>query len=163
MARKVIDLTTPQPDGRQGEPTKSAWEKVNSMTDELYSFYNLPTSIAYAETTTIYTAGGAGGNVPGLAVTFQAPAGSFNITYGGSYRAEGSSSGSIGLYVNNVLQSQIVVANTPSYMTSSRSIRISGVAAGSVVAVRVNAIATYGTAITLYSDANDRFSLGVTR
>lgn len=163
MARQEIDLTTPQPNGKMGEPTKSAWEKVNAMTEELYSFYNLPTSIAYAETTASYTAGAAGGDIPGLAVTFQAPAGSFNITYGGSYRADAASTGLIRLYVNNVFQSQIVVANTPSYMTSSRSIRISGVTAGSVVAVRVNAIATSGTGITLYSDANDRFSLGVTR
>ena len=37
MARKVIDLTTPQPNGKMGEPTKSAWEKVNDMTGEIYS------------------------------------------------------------------------------------------------------------------------------
>lgn len=36
MARQVIDLTTPQPNGKMGEPTKSAWEKVNDMTLELY-------------------------------------------------------------------------------------------------------------------------------
>jgi len=36
MARQEIDLTTPQPNGRMGEPTKSAWEKVNDMTAELY-------------------------------------------------------------------------------------------------------------------------------
>ena len=37
MARQEIDLTTPQPNGKMGEPTKSAWEKVNDMTAELYS------------------------------------------------------------------------------------------------------------------------------
>lgn len=37
MARQEIDLTTPQPNGKMGEPTKSAWEKVNNMTAELYS------------------------------------------------------------------------------------------------------------------------------
>lgn len=37
MARQEIDLTTPQPNGKMGEPTKSAWEKVNSMTQDLYS------------------------------------------------------------------------------------------------------------------------------
>lgn len=37
MARQEIDLTTPQPNGKMGEPTKSAWEKVNDMTLELYS------------------------------------------------------------------------------------------------------------------------------
>lgn len=37
MARQVIDLTTPQPGGRQGEPTASAWQKVNDMTAELYA------------------------------------------------------------------------------------------------------------------------------
>lgn len=43
MARQVIDLTTPQPGGRQGEPTASAWAKVNDMTEELYSaIYNFP-------------------------------------------------------------------------------------------------------------------------
>lgn len=36
MARQEIDLTTPQPNGKMGEPTKSAWEKVNDMTEELY-------------------------------------------------------------------------------------------------------------------------------
>lgn len=36
MARQVIDLTTPQPGGRQGEPTASAWQKVNDMTLEIY-------------------------------------------------------------------------------------------------------------------------------
>lgn len=36
MARQIIDLTTPQPNGKMGEPTKSAWEKVNDMTLELY-------------------------------------------------------------------------------------------------------------------------------
>lgn len=38
MARQVIDLTTPQPNGKMGEPTKAAWEKVNSMTSEIYSY-----------------------------------------------------------------------------------------------------------------------------
>lgn len=37
MARQEIDLTTPQPNGKMGEPTKSAWEKVNDMTAELYA------------------------------------------------------------------------------------------------------------------------------
>ena len=37
MARQEIDLTTPQPNGKMGESTKSAWEKVNDMTDELYA------------------------------------------------------------------------------------------------------------------------------
>lgn len=36
MARQEIDLTTPQPNGKMGEPTKSAWEKVNDMTLEIY-------------------------------------------------------------------------------------------------------------------------------
>jgi len=36
MARQEIDLTTPQPNGKMGEPTKSAWTKVNDMTAELY-------------------------------------------------------------------------------------------------------------------------------
>ncbi len=162
MARQEIDLTTPQPNGKMGEPTKSAWEKVNSMTDELYSFYNLPTSIAYAETTTSYTVGSSGGNVPGLSVTFQAPAGSFNITFGGTYRVAASSTGLIRLYVNDALQSSIIVANV-SYMTSSRSVRISGIAEGTIVTARLNAIANSGTTITVFSDANDRFSIGVTR
>lgn len=37
MARKVIDLTTPQPNGKMGEPTKSAWEKTNDNFEELYA------------------------------------------------------------------------------------------------------------------------------
>lgn len=37
MARQVIDLTTPQPNGKFGEPTKAAWTKVNDMTLELYN------------------------------------------------------------------------------------------------------------------------------
>lgn len=37
MARQEIDLTTPQPDGKMGEPTKAAWQKVNDMTLELYA------------------------------------------------------------------------------------------------------------------------------
>lgn len=37
MARQEIDLTTPQPNGKMGEPTKSAWGKVNDMTLELYA------------------------------------------------------------------------------------------------------------------------------
>ena len=36
MARQEIDLTTPQPNGKMGEPTKAAWQKVNDMTAELY-------------------------------------------------------------------------------------------------------------------------------
>lgn len=36
MARQEIDLTTPQPNGKMGEPTKAAWEKVNDMTAEIY-------------------------------------------------------------------------------------------------------------------------------
>lgn len=36
MPRQEIDLTTPQPNGKMGEPTKSAWEKVNDMTAEIY-------------------------------------------------------------------------------------------------------------------------------
>lgn len=36
MARKVIDLTTPQPNGKMGEPTKSAWEKTNDNFSEIY-------------------------------------------------------------------------------------------------------------------------------
>lgn len=37
MPRQEIDLTTPQPNGKMGEPNKSAWEKVNDMTEELYA------------------------------------------------------------------------------------------------------------------------------
>lgn len=37
MARQEIDLNTPQPNGKMGEPTKSAWQKVNDMTSEIYS------------------------------------------------------------------------------------------------------------------------------
>lgn len=37
MARQEIDLTTPQPNGKMGEPTKAAWEKVNDMTAEIFS------------------------------------------------------------------------------------------------------------------------------
>ena len=37
MPRQEIDLTTPQPNGKMGEPTKSAWEKVNDMTAEIYA------------------------------------------------------------------------------------------------------------------------------
>lgn len=40
MARQEIDLTTPQPNGKMGEPTKAAWEKVNDMTDELYELFS---------------------------------------------------------------------------------------------------------------------------
>ena len=36
MARQIIDLTTPQPNGKMGEPTKAAWEKVNDMTEDLF-------------------------------------------------------------------------------------------------------------------------------
>lgn len=36
MARQEIDLTTPQPNGKMGEPTKAAWGKVNDMTAEIY-------------------------------------------------------------------------------------------------------------------------------
>lgn len=162
MARQEIDLTTPQPNGKMGEPTKSAWEKVNDMTEELYSFYNLPTSIAYAETTSEYLAGGAESDVPGLAVTFQAPAGSFNVNFGGSYLAVTGSTGSIRLYVNDILQSQIVVTSS-GFITSSRSIRISGIAQGTTVTAKIKAIALSGTQIRVYSDANDRFSIGVTR
>lgn len=49
MARQEIDLTTPQPNGKMGEPTKSAWEKVNDMTLELYgdiSSYSTQASIS---------------------------------------------------------------------------------------------------------------------
>lgn len=44
MARQEIDLTTPQPNGRMGEPTKAAWEKVNDMTLELYAGINQSSS-----------------------------------------------------------------------------------------------------------------------
>ncbi len=44
MARQEIDLTTPQPNGKMGEPTKAAWEKVNDMTAEIYQ------SLGYVET-----------------------------------------------------------------------------------------------------------------
>lgn len=37
MARQEIDLTTPQPNGKMGEPTKAAWTKVNDMTAEIYA------------------------------------------------------------------------------------------------------------------------------
>ncbi|QHJ81587.1 MAG: hypothetical protein [Caudoviricetes sp.] len=37
MARQEIDLTTPQPNGKMGEPTKAAWNKVNEMTAEIYA------------------------------------------------------------------------------------------------------------------------------
>lgn len=35
MALKLIDLTTPQPGGKFGDPTKTAWEKVNDNTQEI--------------------------------------------------------------------------------------------------------------------------------
>lgn len=37
MARREIDLTTPQPNGKMGEPTKSAWQKTNDNFEDLYS------------------------------------------------------------------------------------------------------------------------------
>jgi len=46
MARQEIDLTTPQPNGKMGEPTKSAWEKVNEMTAELYASAGMSAAIA---------------------------------------------------------------------------------------------------------------------
>lgn len=46
MARQEIDLTTPQPNGRMGEPTKAAWGKVNDMTLELYDGVNNASSDA---------------------------------------------------------------------------------------------------------------------
>lgn len=48
MARQEIDLTTPQPNGKMGEPTKSAWAKVNDMTSELYPLAEGAKSIADA-------------------------------------------------------------------------------------------------------------------
>lgn len=41
MARQVIDLTTPQPGGKMGEPTKSAWEKTNDNFEELYGSFGI--------------------------------------------------------------------------------------------------------------------------
>lgn len=35
MALQLIDLTTPQPGGKFGDPTKTAWEKVNDNSDYL--------------------------------------------------------------------------------------------------------------------------------
>lgn len=49
MARQEIDLTTPQPNGRMGEPTKAAWEKVNDMTLELYSDVENRFGVPFAE------------------------------------------------------------------------------------------------------------------
>jgi hypothetical protein len=61
MARQVIDLTTPQPGGRMGEPTASAWAKVNDMTADLYSTW------------------GYQGQIDGFKATFNA---SNNLTFG---------------------------------------------------------------------------------
>lgn len=46
MARQEIDLTTPQPNGKMGEPTKAAWQKVNDMTAEIYASPGMSGSIA---------------------------------------------------------------------------------------------------------------------
>lgn len=48
MARQEIDLTTPQPNGKMGEPTKAAWEKVNDMTADIFSVVS-PSSISGLE------------------------------------------------------------------------------------------------------------------
>lgn len=50
MARQEIDLTTPQPNGKMGEPTKSAWNKVNEMTAELYPLSQGASTAAAAAT-----------------------------------------------------------------------------------------------------------------
>lgn len=49
MARQEIDLTTPQPGGKMGEPTKAAWEKVNDMTLELYAQVENKYGVPFAE------------------------------------------------------------------------------------------------------------------
>lgn len=63
MARQVIDLTTPQPNGKMGEPTKSAWEKVNDMTAEIYSRIGDPGIIFGADLE--YVSGGSYRVLPG--------------------------------------------------------------------------------------------------
>lgn len=63
MARQVIDLTTPQPNGKMGEPTKSAWEKTNDNFAELYSISYDPSLIYGAEVE--YVSGGSYRVTPG--------------------------------------------------------------------------------------------------
>lgn len=160
MARQEIDLTTPQPNGKMGEPTKSAWEKVNDMTEELYAGLNNSTIISYGETTTTFNVTAGGANI--ITKSFVAQSESVMVSFGGTYRAAASSSGSIRLMVNGQQRSQILISGSL-FQSSSRTVVISGLSVGSNVEFRVFAVATSGTTIDVYGDANDRFTMCISR
>lgn len=160
MARQEIDLTTPQPNGKMGEPTKSAWEKVNDMTEELYAGIDESTIIAYGESTVPITVTGGGANI--ITMSFVAKSDKLIATFGGTYRSAASSTGDIRLLVNGKQISRILVANNI-FSSSSRTSIISGLTVGSTVEVRVYAVATSGTTIDVYGDPSDRFTLCISR
>lgn len=80
MARQEIDLTTPQPGGRQGEPTASAWTKVNDMTDEIYQAIPEvdPTGFTFlgdSNTEVMINVRAESGGVPVIHYNFKSPGG----------------------------------------------------------------------------------------
>lgn len=160
MARQEIDLTTPQPNGKMGEPTKAAWEKVNDMTEELYDGLDSSTIISYGESAQSFSVTAGGANI--ITRSFLAKSDKAIVSFGGTFRAAPSSTGSIRLLVNGSQVSQLLVSNTL-YATSGRTVVISGLTVGSMVEVRVYAIATSGTTIDVYGDPTDKFSLCISR
>ncbi len=165
MARQEIDLTTPQPNGKMGEPTKSAWEKVNDMTAELYEDideinyqFSLGSELAYAETSTSSSTSGATTiDVPGMAFAFNAPNQPVYIEFGGALRSTvASASSSINLVVNGSTVSSVSYTGNL-YIFLCRTYRVFGVQAGSVVNVKVTLTSyTAGSNADLFANAQNK-------
>lgn len=159
MARQPIDLTTPQPNGKMGEPTKSAWEKVNEMTLELYDGINSSyKELGYAERTTDFAvAAGSIIDVPGLSVTADVSLGPIVINFGGTLVIDSPPNyANLVLYIDGVQSSQLLASGSGAYTVVSRCVRIPSFASPGTHTFKLALQSTGGAAAVLAGQNVDR-------
>lgn len=151
MARQEIDLTTPQPNGKMGEPTKSAWEKVNDMTAELYPLAEgaLPKSGGVVSGDITSTASVKASSFAGASTAVLASAGSTGAV---SLRPNGVGSTSGEMYVLGSGDAQVsgnITASGAGFIGSSTA-RLATSSSGGSISLRPNGYgSTSGEAFVL--------------
>lgn len=158
MARQVIDLTTPQPGGRQGEPTASAWTKVNDMTLELYQ--GNAVELGYAQRTTPFTTTGTA-DVPGLLINYTAGVNPVIVEFGATASVPGNT-GVLAVQVDGVQIAQLLYAPDIGFSTLSRIGRITGKTPGQNVVVKLVATSSGGNSFQVFGDPTDPSYVRVT-
>lgn len=166
MARQEIDLTTPQPNGKMGEPTKSAWEKVNDMTEELYARQAGGIILASAEIGSTFSTGATSPvAVTGLTATVVAPDAPIMISWGGSIETLGGSPTdlfAVNLYRDGNVIAWLLCGKQSAVFPVHKEYLVTGLTPGQQYTFSLQAnVGTNGTTLNLSGGLYDKFYLRV--